>query len=180
MVQRLETLTSFSFLNTFNCMNKINFMCYVHLSFFLRNILLWFSSHYICTHMEISGRCNLLYSFTHSIIYSFILYHAAPPSAPQGLRVKAYSWDSIELAWDEPLGNTKEITAYAVEMRFSDQPTFRLSGKVDAFAKRVYQAYGLIEGEEYYFRVRPCTREGRCDEFAEIGPLAPRPPFGNF
>ncbi len=105
---------------------------------------------------------------------------SAPPTAPQNLRVIAYSWDSIELAWDEPAGGaTSDITAYAVESRFADQPTFRLSGKVDALSKRVYQAYGLIEGEDYFFRVRPCTREGRSDEFAEIGPVTPRPPFGN-
>ena len=122
--------------------------------------------HFVCIHIP----C------IHSV-HSFL--HSAPPSAPQNLRVLAYSWDSIELTWDEPMGNTKEITAYAIETRFSDQPTFRLSGKVDAFAKRVYQNYGLIEGEEYYFRVRPCTREGRCEDFAEIGPLTPRPPFGN-
>ena len=120
--------------------------------------------------------CSFSHSFFHSLTRSFI--HSVPPSAPQNLRVVAYSWDAIELAWDEPCGNTAEITAYAIETRFSDQPTFRLSGKVDAFAKRIYQAYGLIEGEDYYFRVRPCTREGRCEDFAEIGPLAPRPPFG--
>ena len=122
---------------------------------------------------------HITFSFTSFSFTSFTFRHPVPPAAPQNLRVLAYSWDSIELVWDEPCGDTTEITGYAIETRFSDQPTFRLSGKVDAFSKRVYQAYGLIEGEEYYFRVRPCTREGRSEEFAEIGPLTPRPPFGN-
>ncbi len=61
----------------------------------------------------------------------------------------------------------------------ADHPTFRLQGKVDAFKPRKYQAYGLVEGEEYFFRIRGCTKSGGpSEDFAEIGPVTPRPPYG--
>ncbi len=102
-----------------------------------------------------------------------------PPSAPQNVRVSAYSWDSLELSWDAPLQGADALSCFTIESRMADQPTFRLQGKVDAFKPRKYQAYGLFEGEDYFFRIRGCTKSGGpSEDFAEIGPVTPRPPYG--
>ena len=103
----------------------------------------------------------------------------APPPAPHSLRVVSTSPYIIQLVWEQPpLEDEPAIISYIVEMKKVGDQDFSLAAIVDG-SNTVCDVMGLIEGEEYYFRVSSQSVFGTSTEKAILDTtVRAKLPFG--
>ena len=95
-----------------------------------------------------------------------------PPAAPSDLTANTTSYDSVDLSWKD---NANNETAYEVQWRTSDEPTFTKK-KVISANSTSYTVTALQADTQYVFRVAAINAYGRSGYSNEATATTPHAP----
>ena len=84
------------------------------------------------------------------------------------MKVTGVTEKNVALKWSEPEHDGgSEITGYVIEQKDASKRSWQRIGEVEATEKKLFNAIGLQEGQQYNFRIAAENSVG-VGEFAEM------------
>ena len=103
------------------------------------------------------------------------------PGAPEGpITVSNLTKDSATLTWKPPKDDGGcDLTAYIVERRDAKRNVWTKVATLDGVTLD-YKATGLVEGNNYHFRVTAENEVGQSEPLETSAAVVPKSPFGRW